>query len=317
MRLIKADYKIIDQLEGLEGIYKQIELAGRTCYKSEDKITKDSAKKFVKRMIASNHGAMLEHGTVYLKYPGGGLFNNIQDHNYSDYVNNPYSKVKLILEQAHPEDLLPIAYAYITTNLRVIIENGWINDLRYICEPTEYHEKRVTVKFTSDIGVNREANRHRTHSPGEESTRYCNYSKDKFNNSLSIIIPEEIPMDKSIGCLKKWTDNSMDGDSPLKMMCCSLFCERFDKFGIVDTWLFANLACEWSYMHLIELGWTPQQARRVLPLDTKAELVHTAFVSDWKHFFDLRVDGTTGAPHPDMKKLMEPLKSEFINRGLL
>lgn len=307
MRLIKADYKIIDQLEGLEGIYKQIELAGRTCYKSEDKITEGSAKKFVKRMIASNHGAMLEHGTVYLD------FTDDWQRGEARYINNPYSKVyKNTLESSWSAPHL-----YVTTNLRVIVKNGWINDLRYICEPTKYHEKRVTVKFTSDIGVNREANRHRTHSPGEESTRYCNYSKDKFNNSLSIIIPEEIPMDKGIGCLKKWTDNSMDGDSPLKMMCCSLFCERFDKFGIVDTWLFANLACEWSYMHLIELGWTPQQARRVLPLDTKAELVHTAFVSDWKHFFDLRVDGTTGAPHPDMKKLMEPLKSEFINRGLL
>ena len=69
MRLIKPNVEIIEQQPGLEGMYKQIELAGRTCYRSEDKITEDSAKGFVDRMIKSGHGAMLEHGTVYLRIP--------------------------------------------------------------------------------------------------------------------------------------------------------------------------------------------------------------------------------------------------------
>ena len=80
----------------------------------------------------------------------------------------------------------------------------------------------------------------------------------------------------------------------------------------IDTWLFANYVAEWSYLRLIKLGWKPQQARTILPLDTHSELIHTAFVSDWKHFIDLRSNGTTGAPNPDMKKVADMLKDEFI-----
>jgi thymidylate synthase (FAD) len=70
-------------------------------------------------------------------------------------------------------------------------------------------------------------------------------------------------------------------------------------------------------MHLIELGCKPQEARVILPLDTNTELVHTAFVSDWKHFFDLRALGTTGAPHPDAKAIAQPLYEEFKTRGYI
>ena len=62
----------------------------------------------------------------------------------------------------------------------------------------------------------------------------------------------------------------------------------------------------------MKLGWKPQQARTVLPLDTHSELIHTAFLSDWAHFIDLRSNGTTGEPHPDMKKVADMLKNEFI-----
>ena len=144
MKLIKQSFEILDQQCGLEGIYKQIEIAGRTCYKSEDKITEDSAKEFVDRMIKSGHGAMLEHGTVYLKF-------NVIIHSFGrgylgglKYKDNPYSKVVLSKEDT---------IQYVTTNLRVLVENGWLDDLQYICEPTEYHEKRVTVRFITDIGV--------------------------------------------------------------------------------------------------------------------------------------------------------------------
>ena len=69
MKLIKQSCEIIPQTPGIDGIYKQIEKAGRTCYKSEDKITEDSAKKFVDMLATNKHGAMLEHGTVYLDLP--------------------------------------------------------------------------------------------------------------------------------------------------------------------------------------------------------------------------------------------------------
>ena len=138
MRLIKPTYKIIEQESGLNGIFKQIELAGRTCYKSEDKITENSSKEFVERMTKSGHGAMLEHGTVYLKEERGsaGLVLNAK------YKTNKYSHINLIETKC-----------YITTNYRVLVENNWLSDLQYICEPTEFHEKRITVKFICDRGV--------------------------------------------------------------------------------------------------------------------------------------------------------------------
>lgn len=180
MKLIKPYFEIIEQEPGLEGIYKQIELAGRTCYKSEDKITPDSAKGFVDRMIKSGHGAMLEHGTVYLAIPYNVVSSIEQPH--FKYRYNKYSKVNN--DMCINNDI-----AYITTNFRVLVENDWLDDLKYICEPTEYHEKRVTVRFVCDRGVSHEFVRHRVFSFAQESTRYCNYSKDKFGNELTFIIP--------------------------------------------------------------------------------------------------------------------------------
>ena len=158
MRLINQSYKIWNQLAGLEGVYKQIERVGRVCYKSEDKITEDSAKPFVDRMVKSGHGAMLEHGTVYLKVINKGLHlcNYEKDHIEDKYISNPYSKVvfgKYPKYNSYEEKLKATQEVYITTNYRVLVENGWLDDLKYICEPTEYHERRVTVHFVCDRGV--------------------------------------------------------------------------------------------------------------------------------------------------------------------
>ena len=171
MKLIKPSFLIKEQESGLEGIYKQIELAGRTCYKSEDKITENSAKEFVDRMIKSGHGAMLEHGTIYLKFIDGGLdydlgsrFDDFPQYHYSvqKYINNKYSEVR---EDIETGDM------YITTNYRVLVENNWLDDLKYLCEPTCFHEKRVYVRFICDRGVSHEFVRHRKFSFAQESTR--------------------------------------------------------------------------------------------------------------------------------------------------
>ena len=159
MKLIESKVEVIEQLPGLDGVYKQIELAGRTCYKSEDKITEDSAKGFVDRMINSKHGAMLEHGTVYLKgravYDENGILEVPKNLFPGFFERNKYSVVRKI----ESEDM---CNWYITTNLRVIVENSLTECLEYICEPTEIHEKRITVRFTCDRGVSHEIVRHRT-----------------------------------------------------------------------------------------------------------------------------------------------------------
>ena len=285
MKLIKPSFEIWNQPAGLEGVYKQIERVGRVCYKSEDKITEDSAKPFVDRMIKSGHGAMLEHGTVYLTAEG----KNTQV--LSKYQGNKYSKLYYNTYDDY-ESQVPIVY--VTTNLRVLVENGWLDDLQYICEPTEFHEKRITVHFVCDRGVSHEFVRHRVMSFAQESTRYCNYSKDKFGNEITFIKP--CFLDDSKLALYGPYHTVIRDKSPESIFIASL-----------------NNA-EKDYIDLIDLGWKPQEARAVLPNALKTELVMTGFVSDWNHFFDLRARGTTGAPHPQAKELAEPLMKEFITR---
>ena len=265
MKLIKQSFEIIEQPSGLEGMYKQIELVGRVCTKSEDRITEDSAKEFVDRMIKLGHGAVLEHGTVYLytdyKYPNFGKM-------IDRYIHNKYSKCNYF-------PTLPNR-AYISSNLRVLVENDWLEDLKYLCKPTKLHEKRVCVKFILPIGISREFCRHRAFSFMEMSTRYCNFSKDKFNNEVTFIKPSSIETSATI---------ELD---------------------------LALVKAEDSYNNLIKLGCSPQQARDVLPLATKTELYMTGFISDWKHFFFLR---TPMSAHPQARELAIPLQYEFIKRG--
>lgn len=291
MKLIKPSFEIREQPSGLEGVYKQIEGVGRVCYKSEDKITEDSAKPFVDRMIKSGHGAMLEHGTVYLK-----VFNVIENSELIDkYKSNKYSVVKEGTEVYNCHgDILYGSCKCITTNYRVLVENDWLDDLQYICEPTEFHEKRITVHFVCDRGVSHEFVRHRVMSFAQESTRYCNYSKDKFGNELTFIQP----------C---WLD-----DERLKLYGPYHTVIR-DK-SLESIFIASLNNAEKDYIDLIDLGWKSQEARAVLPNSLKTELVVTGFTSDWNHFFDLRARGTTGAPHPQAKELAEPLMKEFIAR---
>ena len=173
MKLINQSAEIWEQPEGEIGIYKQIERAARLCYKSEDKTTEDSYQRFINMLNTNGHQSPLEHGTIYLQYEvvKGGC------NPLSKYYNDKYSKVNCNANQLSVR-------LFVTTNYRVIKEHGWEEDLKYLCEPTEYHEKRISVHITTSIGISRELNRHRCHSICEESTRYCNYSKDKFGNGL-------------------------------------------------------------------------------------------------------------------------------------
>lgn len=297
MKLIESQAILIPQDSGITDIHKQIELAGRTCYKSEGNITHNSAQVFVERMINSGHTAMLEHGTVYL-----------QDIAWNSsplqkYAKNKYSIYKNIyLEKEVIEDGNDVdtdyKYAhYVTTNLRVIVENGWQEDLKYICEPTEYHEKRISIRFVTDRGVSHELVRHRVFSFAQESTRYCNYSQDKFGNEITFIIP-------SWSDIPEGTYKTLAQVTPVVK-------------GVKNRLFFNQLtAVQDAYNTLIEEGCTPQEARQVLPNALKTEIVVTGFVSDWRHFFNLRYFGTTGKPHPDMLQLTTKAKAVLEEAGL-
>lgn len=284
MKLIESSVQIIEEKDP----YKMIELAGRTCYHSQDKITENSAKEFVDRMIKLGHGAMLEHGTIYLTIDG-------EDPNLSKIQSNPHTKVNLVPYEVLTESSYTISYkAYITTNLRVLVENNLKELLCYQVEPTEHHEKRITAKFICDRGVSHEFVRHRVFSFAQESQRYCNYNKDKFNNELTFIKPTWL--DIPTGNYTYWDGDWCDIDN-MKIQLPS-------DNGIADNFLWCLNNAGMQYRLLINKGLKPQEARGVLPNATKTELVMTGFESDWGHFFELRC---SGAAHPDAKKLADEL----------
>ena len=346
MKIIKSSVKILDNDWSVKGIFRAIERAGRTCYKSvgtryfrlveepenslksnlikraqndsrvvckkgadfdpayyisipnkfindystieqfDEENFEDSpyyenltAEDFVNRLVESKHGAMLEHGTVYMQID---TFLDIPEDKKLDkrvhqYDSNRFTKVNsMYIGQG-------CWRYYITTNLRVLVENDWLDDLKYVCKPTEFHAKRAMVRFICDRGVSHEIVRHRTMSFAQESTRYCNYSKNKFGQELTFIEPAwEFPSSDIINIK-----------------------ERFE--AILGE-------AEANYMELITLGFKPQEARAVLPNALKTEIVVTAFIEDWKHFFELRCDS---AAHPDIRKLALDLQKQFIDRKLI
>lgn len=299
MEFLVAGFEIIEQEPGLAGMYKAAELPGRICYGSQDKMAPGTAEKFCKGLMKSNHGAPLEHGTVYLKAEDDADFGNPLD----KYQDNPYSKTKSIN-----------GTKYVTTNLRVLFEHDWLDDLeKYWCEPTEYHEKRYQVRFQVDRFTGEEFLRHRVASFNRESTRYVLFTKEKFGGgSIKYIIPV-------------WMLDKQDVINRFKDCSISDFCKCVMDFEAgtgpmtdVCAWMFALKACEWSYCTLTnQYGWQAQQARTVLPCAISSPLIKTAFISDWKHFFDLRALGTTGKPHPQAFELAYPLMEEFKRRGYL
>ena len=346
MKIIPSSVQILDNDWSIKGIFRAVEQAGRTCYKSvgtryfrlvegpknslesnlikqaqddprvvckkgadfdpayylsipnkfisdylnieqfDEETFEDSpyyenltAEDFVNMLIKSGHGAMLEHGTVYMQIdsfldiPGDEKL----DKKVNQYDSNRFTKVNsMYIGQG-------CWRSYITTNLRVLIENNWLDDLKYICRPTEYHAKRVTAKFICDRGVSHEIVRHRVMSFAQESTRYCNYSKDKFGQELTFIEPA-------------WEFPSSDIVNTR---------ERFEAM---------LKEAEANYMELITLGFKPQEARAVLPNALKTEIVVTAFIDDWKHFFELRC---SNAAHPDIRKLALDLQNQFIDRKFI
>ena len=344
MKIIPSSVQILDNDWSIKGIFRAIERAGRTCYKSvgtryfrllegpknslesnlikqaqsdvrvvckkgadfdpayylsipnkfigdylnieqfDEETFEDSpyyenltAENFVNMLMKSGHGAMLEHGTVYLDCP---------ETIFWKYNSNKFSKVIAVdTGETIGKGIYtsPIYKYYVTTNLRVLVENDWLDDLKYVCEPTEYHAKRVMVRFICDRITSQSIVRHRTMSFAQESTRYCNYSKDKFGHELVFIEPSwEFPTSDTVNVR-----------------------ERFEAM--------LNEA-EANYMELIALGCKPQEARSVLLSSIKTEIVVTGFIDDWKHFFELRCDN---AAHPDIRKLALDLQKQFRYRELI
>lgn len=270
MKLIKQSVQYLEEVQNLEDMFKMIELSGRVCYKSEDKITESSSEFFTKRLVNSRHLSVLEHGTVYLKIP-------INDHNTSKYADNPYSSCFSDTENCYKGN----GFSYITTNYRVLVENGWLEDLEYICEPTQYHARIVSFKFITNRAIANEFVRHRVFSFSQESSRYCNYSKDKFSKEITFIEPD-------------W----------LKSVDSTVYGNFLSTLSNIE-----NL-----YMSSIKAGLKAQEIRDILPLCTKTELVMTGFICDWKHFLELRL---AKSAHPQAQKLAQKVENILKDMNLL
>ena len=209
MKIIESGYSILTPIDG-NAIVKHIELCGRVCYKSEDKVTAESAPKFVAAIIKSGHESVLEHFDI-------------------------------------------------------------------------------SVLFTVDRGITHELVRHRIASFSQESTRYCNYSKGKFGSEITVI-------DIAGGIMNDQTMKGLDGA---------------EISAIIEEWIDACEDAGRHYFKMLELGASPQIARSVLNNSTKADIVVTMNLREWRHFFRLR---TTPAAHPQMREVTIPLLRDFQKR---
>lgn len=310
----------------LESIFKHIARCARVCYQSTPKNKDENAYDFLvrtifkghdflgyskinvkdrfERILAQNsygdvdltslHLSCCEHATVHLKFPtfipsAAAMWENV-------YSHNKYSKSK-----NHN------GYIYVTTNLRVIIENYAVDTLDFIDETPNcpYYIPRPTVCFITDIGASRELNRHRVNSVSEESTRYCAYDKGKFGKGITVAklpwIPDVDPNDEGY-CYREgfFNDNEIFDNNIIET-------QYTDNWNAVDWFFYGLQICDLVYRKTRELGWTAQQAREILPLNTKTQVVHTAFVDDWEHWIALRSNQVSGKVHPMMGELAKQL----------
>lgn len=293
----------------LDAIWKHIARCARVCYQSTPKNENEDAYEFLKRTIfkgkdvlnerltkediLSMHISCCEHATVHLKIPMVDICLGCA----SRFIDQPYSRVKKYDR-----------YCYVVTNMRVLLENHWMDSLKYIDNTPNnpYYIPRHTICFITDIGASRELNRHRVNSVSEESTRYCAYDKGKFGNGITVAklpwIPDVDPEDEG----HDYTEGFFNDNEIFYDECIE---EQYtDNWNAIDWFFYGLQICDLVYRKTRELGWTAQQAREILPLNTKTQVVHTAFVDDWEHYIDLRSNGVSGVPHPMAKELADEVK---------
>ena len=286
MKLIKQSFEILEQKDfTLKGIKQFIERCARVSYKSEDRMTDTSYEKFVNMLESRGHDRPLEFGTVHLKM----ILPDFQAFIHSlltiGMLNNIWIK------HAYKGDVI-----YITTNYRYYLDiiKYFPNVKKYLTEEdNEYYPKRYTVHMILDRGVMDEFRTHVGLSHLAESTRYCNYSKDKFNNEVTFVIPS-------------WCNSLVEGSK-----------QEYSPFEINGNeveFMNALQNAQNSYLSLLKMGWTPQQARSVLPLGIKSELISCGFEDAWTNFMRRR---DAKDAHPMAQEIAKPMHKEFIERGFI
>ena len=289
MKLINQSFEILEQKDfTIIGIKKFIERCGRVCYKSQDRITDDSYKKFVDMLEKRDHTRPLEFGTVHLKMILPDFEGFIHSLLTIGMLNNIWIK------HAYKGDVI-----YITTNYRYYLDiiKYFPNVKEYFTEEdNEYYPKRYTVHFITSRGIMDEFRTHVGLSHLAESTRYCNYSKDKFNNQITFIKPSWITLDKEITSINE-------------------LCLRSGQYDIGNPnlrYLASLVEANYTYILLLNKGWTPQQAREVLPLSIKSELISCGFEDVWSNFFYRRCAKDA---HPMAREIATKVRDKFKELG--
>lgn len=295
MKLIKQSFEILEQKDfTLKGIKQFIERCARVSYKSEDRMTDTSYEKFVGMLESRDHARALEFGTVHLRMSDA-QFYDLQAALLGGKVYNDYW-VKYNIIATVDED-----NCYATTNYRYYLEMckyaTWL-PMYFDTSDSPLYPKRYTVHMILDRGVMDEFRTHVGLSHLAESTRYCNYSKDKFNNEIAFIIPD-------------WVDSIKEGTYTKDYK----FPPMWGHDNWMDSeWFYAMCEAEKTYLTMTREYLTPQQARDVLPLAIKSELISCGFEDAWRNFFYRR-----DAPdaHPMAQEIAKPMHKEFIERGFI
>ena len=294
MKLIRQDFNIVNQKGfSIKDIKKHIEYCARISYKSQDRITDDSYEKFVNMLEKRDHTRPLEFGTVHLKMPWN-TFNNFAGFCVSKgFWDSCW--IKYYIDRDSENKMV-----YITTNYRYYKRlkslkslYGYINVEEFFTEEdNEYYPKRYTVHFITSRGIMDEFRTHVGLSHLAESTRYCNYSKDKFDNQITFIQPSWIILDKEI--------------APINELC--LLSGQYDRENPNLRYLASLVEANYTYILLLNKGWTPQQAREVLPLSIKSELISCGFEDAWSNFFYRRCAKDA---HPMAREIATKVKDKF------
>ena len=288
MKLIKQSFEILEQKDfSLIGIKKFIERCGRVCYKSEDRITDDSYEKFVNMLEKRDHARPLEFGTVHLQM----------------YISD-FHKLRdtLCINNMWNDQWIKYHYAgnltYVTTNYRyylAIIKVFPSADKDFVPQDDELYPKRYTVHFITSRGIMDEFRTHVGLSHLAESTRYCNYDKDRFNNEITCVIPHYCP--------------DLIGGNSYDLYTCKF--ELTQTEGLSEKsakWIESMCQAEQDYMDLLNDSCTAQEARDVLPLGIKSELISCGFEDAWSNFFYRRCANDA---HPMAREIAIPLQEKF------
>ena len=291
MKLIRQDFNIVNQKGfSIKDIKKHIEYCARISYKSQDRITDDSYEKFVNMLEKRDHTRPLEFGTVHLQMYISD-FHKLRD---TLCINNMWNDQWI---KYHYVGKL----TYVTTNYRyylAIIKVFPSAENDFDPQDDELYPKRYTVHFITSRGIMDEFRTHVSLSHLAESTRYCNYSKDKFDSQITFIQPSWITLNKEI--------------TPNNELC--LLAGQYNRENPNLRYLASLVDANYTYVSLLNKGWTPQQARDVLPLSIKSELISCGFKDAWNNFFYRRCANDA---HPMAREVAIPLQDKFNELGYI